>query len=113
MNKTDNTISPTIGMKPKDAVKLDTVPLDKTYPEEILLPEDGLCRYHYQPGEQHGDKKKRVTDFIWSKNTYQLDRVVQEPGNRALYYLQDKPDRAFVLKNLCMFLRILKYPLNE
>ena len=57
MNKTDNTISPMIGMKPKDAIKLDTVPLDKTYPEEILLPGDGLHRYRYQPGEQHGDKK--------------------------------------------------------
>ena len=56
MNQTNNTISRMIGMKPKDAIKLDTVTLDKTYPKEILLPEDGLYRYHYQPGEQHGDK---------------------------------------------------------
>ena len=46
-----------IGMKHKDAIKLDTVPLDKKYPEEILLPEDGLYGYLYQPGEQHGDQK--------------------------------------------------------
>ena len=46
-----------IGMKPKDAVKLDTVPLDKTYPEETALPEDGLYRSLYQTGEQHTDKK--------------------------------------------------------
>ena len=25
-----------IGMKPKDAIKLDTIPLDKTYPEETV-----------------------------------------------------------------------------
>ena len=40
-----------IGIKPKDAIKLDTFPLDKTYPQETLLPEDGLYRYLYQPGE--------------------------------------------------------------
>ena len=40
MNKMNNTISLMIGMKPKDAIKLDTVPLDKTYPKETVLPED-------------------------------------------------------------------------
>ena len=53
-----NTVSSMIGMKPKDAIKLDSVPLDKTYPKEIVLPDDGLFRYLYQPGEQHGDQKK-------------------------------------------------------
>ena len=38
-----------IDMKPKDTIKLDTIPLNKTYPEEIVLPEDGLYRYFYQP----------------------------------------------------------------
>ena len=55
VNKMDNTISPMIAMKPKDGIKLDTIPLDKKYPEETVLPEDGLNRYFYQPGEQHGD----------------------------------------------------------
>ena len=50
VNKMNNTVSSMIGMKPKDAIKLDTVPLDKKYPEETLLPEDGLYRYLYQPG---------------------------------------------------------------
>ena len=58
VNKMNNTKSSMIDMKPKDAIKLDTVPLDKTYPEETALPEDGLYRYLYQPGEQHGDQKK-------------------------------------------------------
>ena len=69
VNKLNNKVSPMIGIKPKDAIKLDTVPLDKTYPEETALPEDGLYRYLYQPGEQHGDQKRRATDLIWSKNT--------------------------------------------
>ena len=45
-------------------------------------------------------KKRRVTDFIWSKNTYRLDAIVQEPGNRILDYLQDGSDRAFVREEL-------------
>ena len=31
---------------------------------------------------------------------YWLNRIVQEPGNRALYHLQDGPDRAFVREEL-------------
>ena len=87
VNKMNNTKSLMIGMKPKDAIKLGTVPLDKTCPEETVLPEDGLYRYLYQPGEQKGDQKRPVTDLIWSKKTYRLDQLVQEPGNRVLYYL--------------------------
>ena len=42
VNKMNNTVSSMIGMKPKDAIKLDTVPLNKKYPEETVLPKDGL-----------------------------------------------------------------------
>ena len=52
----------------------------------------------YQPGEQHGDQKRQATDLIWCKNTYRLDRIVQDPGNRVLYYLQN--DRDFVREEL-------------
>ena len=45
-------------------------------------------------------KKRRATDLAWSKSTYRLDGIVEEPGNRVLYYLQDGPDRAFVCKEL-------------
>ena len=53
VNKMSNTKSSMADMKPKDAIKLDTVKLDKIYPEENILSEDGLYRYLYQPGEQH------------------------------------------------------------
>ena len=66
----NNSKSSMIGMKPKDAIKLNTIKLDKTCPEENVLPEDGFYRYLYEPGEQHGDQQRRTTDFIWSKNTY-------------------------------------------
>ena len=96
----NNTESSMASMKPKDAIKLDFLPLDKAYPKETVLPEDGLYRYRYQPGKQHGDQKTWATDLNWSKNTYRLDRIVQDPGNRVLYYLQDGPDRAFVREEL-------------
>ena len=79
VNKMNNTVSSMIDMKPKM---------------------DELYRYLYQPGEQRGDQKRRTTDLIWSKNTYRLDRIVQDPGNRVLYYLQDGPDRAFLREEL-------------
>ena len=79
VNKMNNTVSSMIDMKPKM---------------------DGLYRYLYQPGEQHGDQKQRATNLIWSKNTYRLGRIVQDPGNNVLYYLQDRPDWAFVREEL-------------
>ena len=42
VNKMNNTVSSMTGMKPKDAIKLDTIPLEKTYPKETVLLEDGL-----------------------------------------------------------------------
>ena len=47
-----------IGMKPKDAIKLNEVPLvnQESYPEEDTLPEDGLYRYLLQPGEEHDNQ---------------------------------------------------------
>ena len=58
VNKMNNTESSMTDMKSKDAIELDTVPLNKTYPEETVLPGDGLYRHLYQPGEQHGDQKR-------------------------------------------------------
>ena len=47
-----------IGMKPKDEIKLNEVPLVKrgNYPEQEKLPEDGLYHYLLQPGEEHDDQ---------------------------------------------------------
>ena len=55
-----------IGMKPKDAIKLNKVPLvsQESYPPEEILPEDGLYRYLLQPGEEHDDQQRRATDRI-------------------------------------------------
>ena len=57
VNKMNHTVSSMIVMKPKDAIKLDTLRLDKTCPEETVLPEDGLYRYLYKPMNNMETKK--------------------------------------------------------
>ena len=42
VSRMNNTVSSMIGMKPKDTVKLDTVPRDKKIPEETVTPEDDI-----------------------------------------------------------------------
>ena len=72
-----------IGMKPKDAIVLDEVPLVKreNYPPENKLPEDGLYQYLLQHGEEHNDQGCRTTDRIWSKGTYRFREIVEDAGN--------------------------------
>ena len=93
-----------IGMKPKDAIKLDQVPLVKreNYPEEDKLPEDGLYRYLLQPGEEHDNQWCRAMDRVWSKKTYRLREIIEDPSNCVMYYLLDGPERAFVSEDLML-----------
>ena len=60
------------------------------------MPEDGLYRYLLQPGEEHDDQRKKATDRIWSEKTHRLREVVEDSGNKMIYYLSDGPERAFV-----------------
>ena len=93
-----------IGMKPKDAIKLNQVPLvnRESYPPEDTLPENGLYCYLLQPSEEHNDQRKRATDRIWFKKTYRLREIVEDSGNRVMYYLKDGPERAFVKEELML-----------
>ena len=92
------------GMKPKDAIKLKEVSLVawESYPPEEVLPEDGLYRYLLQPGEEHDDQRCRATDRIRSKASYRLREIVENPGNRMMYYLLNGPERAFVSEELML-----------
>ena len=58
VDELNNTETEMIGMKPKDAIVLDQVPLvgQESYPPEEVLPEDGLYRYLLQPCEEHDDQ---------------------------------------------------------
>ena len=83
-----------IGMEPKDAIKLKEVPLvvrDSYPPEEVLL-EDGLYQYLLQPGEEHDDQRHRTADRIWSKASYRLREITENPSNHVMYYLADGPE---------------------
>ena len=93
-----------IRMKPKDAIKLNEVPLvaRESHPPEEVLPEDGLYHYLLQPGEEHDDQRHRATDRIWSKASYRLREVAENPGNRVMYYLRDRSERAFVSEELML-----------
>ena len=103
MDKFNNTETEMIGMKPKDAIKMDRVPLvyRENYPEEDKLPEDGLYHYLLQPGEEHDDQRCRATDRIWSMKTYRLREIVEDPGNCVMYYLSDGPERVLYQKSCC------------
>ena len=93
-----------IGMNPNDAIKLDEVPLvdQESYPPEEVLPEDGLYQYLLQPGEEHDDQRRRASDRIWSKRTYRLREITENPGSHVMYYLRDGPERAFVSEELML-----------
>ena len=99
-------------MKPKDAIKLKEVPLVKqeNYPPEEVLPEDGLYRYLLEPGEEHDDQRRRATDRIWSKGTYRLREMAENPGNRVMHNLADGPERAFVSEELMLILEDTELP---
>ena len=104
VDKLNDTETQMIGMKPKDAIKLNQVSLvnRENYPPEDTLPENGMYRYLLQPGEKHDDQRKRATDRIWSKKTYRLREIVEDPGNRVMYCLKDGPERAFVKEELML-----------
>ena len=83
-----------IGMKPKDAIKLKEVPLvtRESYPLEEVLLKGGLYQYLLQPSEEHDDQRCRATDRIWSKASYRLREIIENPFNRMMYYLIGGPE---------------------
>ena len=104
VDELNNTETEMIGMKPKDVIKLIEVLLvaRESYPPEEILPEDGLYRYLLQPGEEHDNQRRRATDRIWSKASYRLREIAEILGNRVMYYLANRPERAFVSEELML-----------
>ena len=98
-----------IGMSPKDAIGLKKVSLVESYPPKDTLPEDGLYRYLLQPSKKHDDQRKRAANRIWFEKTYRLSKIVEDSGNRVMYYLSDRPERAVVLEELIFFQSVEKY----
>ena len=109
VDKLNDTTTEMIGMKPKDAIVLDELVNRENYPPEDKLPEDGLYRYLLQPSEEHDDQWHRTTDRVWFKKTYRLREVVENPGNCVLYYLSNRPERAFVSEELMLIPEVQSY----
>ena len=91
---------------------MNEVPLvnREAYPPEEVLPEDGLYRYLLQPGEEHDDQQRRATDRIWSKASYRLREIEENPANRVMYYLKDGPERSFVSEELMLIPEDIELP---
>ena len=103
VTKLNNTKLDRIAMTSAKAVKLEHVTLNiKAYPKEDALPVDGLYRHLYRPGELEGGDRRRATYMVWSWDVHRLDRVVEDPGQRVLYYLTEGPKRAFVREELML-----------
>ena len=66
-----------------------------------VLPEDGLYQYLLQPSEEHDDQQCRATYRIWSKASYRLREIIENPGN-VMYYLTDGRERTFVSEELML-----------
>ena len=66
VDELNGTQTETIGMKPKDAIKLNEVPLvaRENYPPEDTLPEDGLYQYLLRPSEEHEDPLEKYKQII-------------------------------------------------
>ena len=112
VDELNDTTTEMIRMKPKDAIKLKEVPLvaRESYPPEEVLLEDGLYRYLLQPREEHDDQWHRATDRIWSKASYRLREITENPGNRVMYYLADGPEQAFVSEELMLIPEATELP---
>ena len=70
-----------------------------------------MYRYLLEPGEEHDDQRCRATDRIWSKASYRLREVVEDPFNRVMHYLHraglpggllDGPERALISEELML-----------
>ena len=51
-------------------------------------------------------------DRIWSKKAYRLRDVVENPGNRVMYFLRDGRERVFVKEELMLIPEDTKLPPN-
>ena len=40
--------------------------------------------------------------MVWSWDGFRLDRIIENPGQRVLYYLAEGPERAFVREELML-----------
>ena len=98
----NNDTSRMTGMKPVDAMKLNSVSVRLTEAKNSTPPLEPqtIVRYLYEPGELEG-QRYRATDPIWSVHTYQIIDRSDFPGQPSIYHLSPPaPERSFVREEL-------------
>ena len=100
VNELNNTKTLLIGLKPIDAIKMESVPVKKNIKNEILLElnPNQKVRYLLEPGEIESDTKRRATDPIWSLQMYDINAVSRSEHGYFLYDIGQK--RNFVREEL-------------
>ena len=97
-----------IGMKPVDAIKQTLAEQGFSQPvreyEEKLIDVGTKVRCLDQAGElegyQNSERRKRSTDPIWSVDVYEIKNRLVQKHQPTLYYLDGRPKRHFVFKEL-------------
>lgn len=89
-----------IGMKPAEAIKLESVKQPEYNDVSEPYPIDTLVRYLYKPGEEHNDTRYRATDAIWSVDVYDIDEIHSWENQPSLYTLQGIEERTFTKEQL-------------
>ena len=65
-----------------------------------ILRNKGYLKMAYISRVNNMEIKKDKLMTVWSENTHRLDRIVDDPGNCVLYYLQSGPKKAFLHEEL-------------
>ena len=68
--------------------------------QQRIIPANSTVRYLYAPGEAENDTRRRATDPIWSIKGYTIKNSTVNSGQPNLYYLNNGPQRSFVIEEL-------------
>lgn len=85
----------TIHKKPEVAIQMDSVPQPKNTPEEIATANKetfnlgDLVKYYLDYHNIIQGPKRRATDRTWSNNIYEVDDIIEKPGQPKQYWLID------------------------
>ena len=53
-----------------------------------------------------------LIEYIWSKKTYRLSKVMSSPGNQVMHHLRDVPERIFMKEEFMLISKDTELPLD-
>ena len=93
VDELNDAVTEMIEMKPKDAIKLDEVPLvaRESYPEDrYCLKMDCIDTYYNLMKNTMTNNAEQLIGY-GLRELIDLKEIVENPGNRVMYYLRDRP----------------------